>query len=174
MKLRKVFDRVIVVIMLFFVGLLIGRLCEGAQITAYNGARLTDQTVIGSKYYPNVNMPMRTKLDLKKAVVHHTASHDVGAKVIDKWHKERGWWGVGYHFVIRKDGRIENGRPLTMLGAHARSRNNWVGIALTGRDTFTNAQVESLRALLEDMGIERVERHHQECPGDGLELEGLI
>ena len=33
------------------------------------------------------------------------------AKQIDEWHKERGFNGIGYHYVIRRDGTIELGRP---------------------------------------------------------------
>ena len=36
----------------------------------------------------------------------------VDAKIIDKWHKERGWSGIGYHYVIKRDGQIELGRPI--------------------------------------------------------------
>ncbi|MBP9550733.1 MAG: hypothetical protein KBE34_02250, partial [Veillonella sp.] len=31
---------------------------------------------------------------------------------------KNGWAGIGYHFVIRKDGTIERGRPLSVVGAH--------------------------------------------------------
>lgn len=52
------------------------------------------------------------------------ATQDITATDIDRWHRERGWWGCGYHVVIPRDGRIqtyENGdrcRPLDRAGAH--------------------------------------------------------
>lgn len=118
------------------------------------------------------------EVDRTKAVIHHTASHDVSAKVIDRWHKERGWSGIGYHFVIRKNGNIEEGRPLTKHGAHARtgkpySRNHYVGIALTGYDKFTQKQIQSLIRLIKKIGITQIERHHKKCPGKGLDVEGI-
>jgi hypothetical protein len=112
-------------------------------------------------------------VDATKAVIHHTASHDVSAETIDQWHKEMGWDGIGYHFVIRKDGTIEKGRSLSKQGAHAKGRNHWVGIVLTGYDVFTNRQIASLRALITELGIKDIEAHHENCPGLGLNLEGI-
>ena len=45
-------------------------------------------------------------------VIHHVGNtnRDVSAAEIDRWHKNNGWAGIGYHFVIRKDGTIERGR----------------------------------------------------------------
>lgn len=110
------------------------------------------------------------EVNRQKAVIHHTASHDVSAETIDKWHRERGWDGIGYHFVIRKDGSVEKGRSLSKIGAHARGRNDWIGIVLTGYDSFTLAQTESLTRLLSDLGVKEIERHHEQCPGEGLVL----
>lgn len=112
-----------------------------------------------------------SQMDLSRAVIHHTDSHDVSAKEIDRWHKERGWDGIGYHFIIRKDGSIEKGRSLNKKGAHAKGRNHYVGIALTGRDEFTNEQKKSLQNLINDLGIKHIERHHENCPGKGLDLD---
>lgn len=111
------------------------------------------------------------EVDTSKAVIHHTASPCwTTAKDIDKWHKERGWDGIGYHFVIRCDGKIEKGRSLSKQGAHAKGRNNRVGIALVGHDEFTDAQIVSLAKLLSDLGVSHIEGHHEECPGKGIKL----
>ena len=114
------------------------------------------------------------EVDTTKAVIHHTASHDVSAKTINKWHKKRGWDGIGYHFIIRTDGTVEKGRDLSKKGAHAKGRNNWVGIALTGYDKFSNPQINSLKKLLRDEKISHIERHHRNCPGEGFTLKGLL
>ena len=114
------------------------------------------------------------EVDTTKAVIHHTASHDVSAKTIDKWHKERGWDGIGYHYVIRKDGRVEKGRDLSKRGAHTKNRNRYIGIALTGNGTFTDRQLSSLRKLIAKIGITHIERHHEKCPGPGLNVEDLL
>ena len=41
------------------------------------------------------------------------------AAQIDTWHRQRGWkLGIGYHYVIRRNGEIEPGRPEYLVGAH--------------------------------------------------------
>jgi hypothetical protein len=109
----------------------------------------------------------------KSAVIHHTASHDVSAKEIDRWHKERGFDSIGYHWVIRANGAIEKGRDIWKQGAHAKGRNQKTGIVLTGYDKFSKAQKKSLKGLLTMLKITDVERHHDKCPGKGLDLEKL-
>ena len=111
---------------------------------------------------------------LNKAVIHHTASHDVSAKEIDRWHKERGWTEIGYHYVIRKDGSIEKGRDINKIGAHAKGRNNRIGIALTGYDTFTEEQYKALGKLLNKLGIQYAEGHHEDCPGKGFDWNKVV
>jgi len=119
------------------------------------------------------SLSFSAEIDLTKAVIHHTASNDVSAAEIDKWHKQRGWNGIGYHFVIRKNGKIEEGRSIQKIGAHAKGRNHYIGIALTGYDTFTNEQIISLTKLLEQLEIKHIETHHEKCPGKGLCLEKI-
>ena len=61
------------------------------------------------------------KEDIVSLVIHCSATRagqDVRAADIDKWHKERGFAGIGYNFVIDLDGTVEVGRPLNMNGAH--------------------------------------------------------
>jgi hypothetical protein len=118
------------------------------------------------------------ELDLTKAVIHHTASGDVPASEIDRWHKEKGWDGIGYHYVIRKDGTIEEGRSLERKGAHALngrpySRNHYVGIVLTGHNDFSQLQIKSLKRLLRSLDVGQIENHHQKCPGHGLDLASI-
>lgn len=73
--------------------------------------------------------------------------HD--AADIDRWHKERGWAGIGYHFAILLDGTVESGRPLDTPGAHVRGYNDEsIGICLIGRDEYTDAQLRSLEGLV--------------------------
>jgi N-acetylmuramoyl-L-alanine amidase len=112
-------------------------------------------------------------LDTTRAIVHHSASHDVSVSTIDQWHKERGWKCIGYHFVIRANGDIEKGRPLTMKGAHARGRNQCIGICLTGYDNFTQEQIKSLIKLLKQLKIKVIEPHHEKCPGRGINLADI-
>lgn len=80
---------------------------------------------------------------------------------IDRWHKARGWKGIGYHYVIYRDGSIHKGRPEEQVGAHCMNHNKHsIGICYIGgttadnkkaKDTRTEAQKRSLRALLVEL-----------------------
>ena len=83
------------------------------------------------------------------------------AAQIDSWHRQRGFkFGIGYHYVIRRDGSIEPGRPEWMVGAHCVNHNaHSVGVCYEGgldirghpTDTRTEAQKQSMRKLLEEL-----------------------
>ncbi|MFP4365509.1 MAG: N-acetylmuramoyl-L-alanine amidase [Bacteroidales bacterium] len=90
---------------------------------------------------------------INKIIVHCSDSdnptHD-DISVIDQWHKQRGWKGVGYHYFIASDGEIQYGRELHEIGAHVRGHNrDSIGICLHGKTEFTHKQFQSLRTLLE-------------------------
>lgn len=79
---------------------------------------------------------------------------------IDRWHRKRGFDGIGYHFVIYPDGSIHAGRPTCQIGAHCKGHNaHSIGICYVGglstdgkpKDTRTAAQKASLRALVEQL-----------------------
>lgn len=74
---------------------------------------------------------------------------DFTAEDIHRWHKDRGWDGIGYHAVIRVSGLIEYGRPEYWPGAHVKGHNHEsLGVCLIGRDEFTEGQWISLRGIL--------------------------
>jgi N-acetyl-anhydromuramyl-L-alanine amidase AmpD len=97
---------------------------------------------------------------VKFLVVHCAASQpkaDIDVQTIDRWHRKRGFAKVGYHFVIKTDGTIQEGRKLTEMGAHVQGHNHHsLGICLVGGvdaegksvDNFTAAQKDALRRLL--------------------------
>lgn len=96
---------------------------------------------------------LRKRRSTSMVVLHHSVSSDVSAVDIDRWHRGQGWLGIGYHFVIRFDGRIERGRPLDTIGSHAGSGINGksIGICLTGNfmnHLPTELQLRSLMELL--------------------------
>ena len=77
------------------------------------------------------------------------------AKTIHQWHKELGWDGIGYHYVITEEGEIQAGRPEYWPGAHAKGINHKsLGICLIGKDIFTEPQLDALKNLL-DLSIEK-------------------
>lgn len=101
--------------------------------------------------------------DVKFLAVHCSATQaslDVGAKEIDRWHRDRGFLKIGYHFVIRRNGAIEVGRDLSERGAHVEDFNHCsVGICMVGgldkagkpEANFTQAQYETLASLLKEL-----------------------
>lgn len=101
---------------------------------------------------------MRT---IRKIVVHCAATpatSDIGRKEIDRWHRQRGFLCIGYHYVIRRDGTVEEGRAEDRAGAHVEGHNrDSIGVCLVGglaadgkhgEDNFTPAQYVSLHAVL--------------------------
>lgn len=119
------------------------------------------------------------EVDTTKAVLHHSATNVGTVESIRYYHvHKKGWDDIGYHKVIERTGQVKDGRPLNIKGAHARtgkpySRNHYVGICLVGGDTFADAQQKALIKLLKDMKITYVERHHDKCPGSGLNVESI-
>lgn len=98
-------------------------------------------------------------------VVHCAAtrpSMDVGKAEIRKWHPQRGFFDIGYHYVIRRDGTLEKGREDTRPGAHVSGFNGKsLGICLVGgvtehdvnvaENNFTPQQFHELRFLLKKL-----------------------
>ena len=75
-------------------------------------------------------------------------SHHDNIATMRKWHVEdRGWSDVGYHFFIRKDGTVEDGRPLERPPAAQGGNNSGtIAICLHGLalENFTEAQHTAL------------------------------
>jgi len=96
-------------------------------------------------------------------VVHCSATPpdmEIGVKEIDRWHKARGWFGCGYHFVINRAGELEHGRSVETYGAHVRGYNHEsIGICLVGgfdlnndpEENYNEGQMLQLEALLNDL-----------------------
>lgn len=101
---------------------------------------------------------------IKYLVVHCSATPEnkpFTAKDIDRWHKQRGFRCIGYHYVILLDGTIQTGRKESEIGAHVSGYNsNSIGICYIGgmdaankkpKDTRTPEQKESLIKLLTEL-----------------------
>jgi len=98
-------------------------------------------------------------------IVVHTAAfggRNCDRDMIDGWHRERGWNGIGYHYVLIndkhdtiEDGTIQSGRDIHTIGAHAKGLNSRsIGICCIGHgdeEPFTHQQTESLVALISDL-----------------------
>lgn len=106
--------------------------------------------------------------EITEVVVHATETYtnkNIGAIEINNIHNELGHDGIGYHYVIRRDGRLQRGRPVNKKGDHAPSNkhNNYsIGIVMVGgldspagdknprfsAHTFTREQFSTLEKFL--------------------------
>lgn len=90
--------------------------------------------------------------NIKFLIVHCSDTpddEDIGVNEIHKMHLSFGWQGVGYHKVIRRCGKIENGRPECWVGAHTFGKNKEsLGVCLIGKNNFTSEQFKSLKRTL--------------------------
>ena len=96
-------------------------------------------------------------------IVHCSAvkpSQTSSAKQIDAWHKAQGWKCIGYHYVVRRDGTIEVGRPESQVGGHTSGYNTpSIGVCYEGgldqngnaSDTRTPQQKTALITLLTEL-----------------------
>ena len=88
--------------------------------------------------------------NIKLLVVHCSDTENNFTSLdIHKLHLSFGWDGIGYHKVILRSGKIENGRPEYWHGAHVKGKNDIsLGVCLIGRDNFTKKQYTSLEKVL--------------------------
>lgn len=118
--------------------------------------------------------------DVKFLAVHCSATPpkvNASAADIDRWHRERGFLKIGYHYVIRRDGSLEPGRPLNERGAHVEDWNHCsVGICMVGgvdpklrpQNNFEPAQFATLAGLLRSLKArfqDAVVQGHRDFPG---------
>lgn len=110
-------------------------------------------------------MSTRTAEQINQIIVHCSDSEFGSAEIIDAWHRERGWDGIGYHFVICNgvkrsgvsyetewDGRLQRGRSELTVGAHCKGHNaHSIGICLIGVRKFTGRQILLLDTVLGDL-----------------------
>lgn len=101
---------------------------------------------------------------ITKLIIHCSATpegRDYTVADIDRWHRARGFKGIGYHYVIYRDGSVHPGRAVEVIGAHCTGQNaNSIGICYIGglaadgktaKDTRTPAQKEALRKLVAEL-----------------------
>jgi hypothetical protein len=119
------------------------------------------------------------------------ATRRVIKAIQDDHQKRRGWNDIGYHYIVDRDGRVWEGRPAAVVGAHAGSataNDANLGVLVLGNFDLQSptapqlAGLEKLlRALCRKHGIprSRVLTHREvrescglastECPGKQLE-----
>ena len=101
---------------------------------------------------------MLSKKKISLLVVHCSDTENnlnFTATDIHKMHLGFGWDGIGYHKIIQRSGKVENGRPEYWIGAHVKGKNEIsLGVCLIGKDKFTKKQFRSLERVLKKWKIE--------------------
>lgn len=128
---------------------------------------------------------MSTRKTTERIILHHAAATNCSAEDIHRWHLGNGWSGIGYHFLVRKDGSIYRGRPEEKVGAHAYGSNhNSIGICFEGNFMEEDMPAEQIKAgqelvayLKNKYNITTVKRHKDvcstNCPGDKFPFDEI-
>lgn len=136
-----------------------------------------------------------------KIIFHCSATADSGDSIgfdnINSWHKDNGWSPYqdqargdvycGYHYIIKRSGKIEIGRPENVIGIHCSGHNtNSLGVCYVGTRRMTEMQLKALITLYNEIykrhkiDIDNFFGHHEfnsgkECPGqDMIVLRSLL
>lgn len=139
--------------------------------------------IIEKTYKLNGSLAIRTKTE--RIILHHADASNCTADDIDRWHKQKDYTCIGYHFFIKKDGTIYRGRKENSVGAHAYGSNhNSIGICFEGRyeteqmpDVQVQAGKELVAYLKNKYGISKVQKHSDvcstSCPGRNFRFDEI-
>lgn len=129
----------------------------------------------------------RSKRRITEIIVHCSATpegKDYTVLDIRKWHKQQGWSDIGYHYVVYRNGHIEAGRDVDIIGSHCEGHNaHSIGVCYIGgcardgrtpKDTRTLAQKAALISVLTELrqmypqakiyGHRDFDKHGKKCP----------
>lgn len=120
-------------------------------------------------------------------ILHHAEAVSCTVQDINRWHKNNGWSGIGYHYFVRKDGTIYKGRPDNAQGAHCPGHNNKsIGICAEGsyvKEHMPVAQKNAIAELIKYLkaknpAIKSVKKHKDytatNCPGPNFPFDEII
>lgn len=139
--------------------------------------------IIEKTYKTNENLSIRNSTE--RIILHHAAASQCSSDDIDKWHKQKDYSCIGYHFFIKKNGTIYRGRQENAIGAHAYQNNyNSIGICFEGdfeKEQMTDAQVEAGKELVAYLknkyNISKVQKHsdvnNTSCPGRNFRFDEI-
>ena len=128
---------------------------------------------------------MSTRKSTQRIILHHADAKNCSAEDIHRWHLNNGWSGAGYHFLVRKDGKVYRLRPEEKVGAHAYGANyNSLGICFEGdymQEDMTEAQKEAGKELVAYLKnkykISTVQAHRDvcatSCPGNKFPFDEI-
>jgi hypothetical protein len=100
-------------------------------------------------------------------------SEDIGAAELAAAHRRQGYSQIGVHYVIRRNGVIEAGRPTNLPGSMSRDMNHRaLQVCLIGGlndhlepyGSFTAAQTNALSEIAVTNGLEAETHYGHESP----------
>ena len=128
---------------------------------------------------------MSTRKSTERIILHHADAKSCSAEDIHRWHLNNGWSGAGYHFLVKKDGKVYRLRPEDKVGAHAYGSNyNSLGVCFEGNymeEDMPEAQKEAGKELVAYLknkyNITTVQAHRDvcatSCPGDKFPFDQI-
>ena len=127
----------------------------------------------------------RSRRHINEIIIHCTDTvegRDYTVDDVRRWHKERGWSDVGYHYLIYRNGSVVAGRDVDLIGAHCSGHNSYsIGVCYVGgrgkdgkcRDTRTLQQRAAMSNLLIELRLRYPQAvivghsfwdHKKQCP----------
>lgn len=139
--------------------------------------------IIEKTFKLNGKLAIRSKTE--RIILHHADASSCTVEDIDRWHKQKDYTCIGYHFFVKKDGTIYRGRQENSVGAHAYQNNyNSIGICFEGKyetEQMPNAQVQAGKELVAYLknkyNISKVQKHSDvcstSCPGKNFRFDEI-
>ena len=145
-----------------------GKITEEAVKKFQRENGLCDDGIVGEKTWAILlskgDVLKKSNRRITEIIVHCTATPEgrpTTIAEITKWHKQRGFSTIGYHYVVMIDGVVCNGRDVNTIGAHCVNHNsNSIGVCYVGgleyngkkaKDTRTASQKYALLMLLKKL-----------------------
>lgn len=143
-----------------------GQLTEDAVKEFQKSNGLKVDGIVGDKTWTAIcgSSLIKSKRIIDEIIVHCSATaegKDFTTSDITRWHRQRGFTTIGYHYVVYRDGSIHTGRDVNVAGAHCTGHNTHsIGVCYIGgckadgrspKDTRTEAQKAALLKLLKDL-----------------------
>ena len=163
--------------------------CLPGEVKAPSAGAWTksDNYFLPQLYFSEPLVP-RKKTEL--IVVHHAAMPLTTTREdIQDLHLTNGWAGIGYHKLVFADGKMAEGRPENVVGAHALGVNQRsLGIVLVGdfsKERPPLAQLQGAAALTRELmkkyhiSLENVKPHRAvtagtDCPGAAFPWQEFV
>lgn len=130
-----------------------GKLTQSAVMDFQKSVGLKPDGIVGPATLAKL-IPCRlkkSKRTIKEIIIHCTATpegKDYTIADITRWHKDRGFATIGYHYVIYRDGTVHEGRDVNLIGAHCTNHNSYsIGVCYVGGLKFVpNVPINKLPA----------------------------